>query len=143
MSAERVLIVDDENEFSQVMAERMKARGLSVDTAQSGKEGIEKVREHAFDAIVLDLVMPGMDGIETLKVLLEENSDLQVILLTGQATVSKGVEAIQQGAIDFLEKPVNLDELVKRISEAGVRKMLLVQKEMEKKMEDILKTKGW
>ena len=142
MSAERVLIVDDENEFSQVMAERMTARGLSVETAQSGKEGIEKARRESFDAIVLDLVMPEMDGIETLQVLLKENPELQIILLTGQATVAKGVEAIQLGAMDFLEKPVDIDELIKRINEAGVRKTLLVQKKLEKKMEDIMNSKG-
>jgi len=143
MSSERVLIVDDENEFSQVMAERMKTRGLSVETAQSGKDGIKKARKEAFDAIVLDLIMPEMDGIETLKVLLKENPDLQIILLTGQATVAKGVEAIQLGAMDFLEKPVDIDELIKRIDEAGVRKTLLVQKKLEKKMEDIMNSKGW
>ena len=80
MSEGTVLLVDDEEEFVSTLAERLEMRGLSVDTAGDGETAVEKVAKKAFDAVLLDMAMPGMDGIETLKKLLEINPELQVIL---------------------------------------------------------------
>ena len=143
MPGDRVLLVDDEEDFLHTLSARMKARGLRVDTAESGEAALEKVKEKNFDAIVLDLAMPGLDGIETLKRLREINPDLQIILLTGHATVQKGVEAIKQGAIDLLEKPTDIEQLVKRIEDARAKKAVLVEKRIAEQMEDILRKKGW
>jgi len=77
---------------------------MQVTTASSAKEGLEKVAAGSFDAVILDLAMPEMDGIETLKILKEKNPDLQVILLTGHATIKQGIEAMKLGAMDLLEK---------------------------------------
>lgn len=143
MAEGKVLLVDDEPEFVQVLSERMEARGLEVETAKNGPAALEKVRERAFDAIVLDMLMPGMDGLETLKKLREINPDLQVIMLTGHATLKKGVEAIKEGAMDFLEKPADLGELMQKIKEAKVRRMLLVEEKTEEKIKEILETMGW
>ncbi len=143
MSGTRVLLVDDEELFVTALAKRMAKRGLSVDTAPDGTTALEMVRERGFDAIVLDLAMPGMDGIETLEKMLQLNPDLQVILLTGHGSVQAGVEAMKHGAVDFLEKPADFQELLQKIEQAAANKMLLVEKHAEDEVEDILRKKGW
>jgi Trk K+ transport system NAD-binding subunit/CheY-like chemotaxis protein len=131
---EKVLLVDDEKEFLDTMAERMEARDMDVTTTTSPKEALEKAQEENYDAIILDLMMPEMDGLETLKELKKKNPDLQVILLTGHATVQKGVEAMKLGATDLLEKPADLKVLTEKIKKAHTRKMVLVQKKAEEKV---------
>ena len=84
-----------------------------------------------------------MDGIETLKRMLADNPDLQVILLTGHATLAKGVEAMKLGAMDFLEKPAEIQKLMEKIEQAKANRMLLVEKRSEEKLKEILKTKWW
>ncbi|OGL42242.1 MAG: two-component system response regulator [Candidatus Schekmanbacteria bacterium RBG_13_48_7] len=143
MPGEKVLLVDDEEEFTSVLSERMESRGLNVDIADSGISALDKVHEHPYDVIILDLAMPGMDGIETLKRIRELNPDLQVILLTGHATLEKGVEAVKLGAMDFLEKPADIQQLMQKIKDAKANRMLLVQKKTEEKIKNILRTKGW
>ena len=97
--ADRVLLVDDEKEFTDVLSQRMEARGLHVDVAATGLDALAKVEEKNYDAIILDLLMPGIDGIETCKRMLKANPDLQIILLSGHATVEKGVKAVKTGAL--------------------------------------------
>ena len=143
MAKVRVLLVDDEEDFTDALSERMKERGLDVDVSDNGPDAIEKVRGKGFDAVVLDLAMPGMDGIETLKRLLGENPDLQVILLTGRATVRAGVNAMSAGAMEFLEKPVDIDLLMTKIQEAQVNRVLLMEKRAEETITEILRKKGW
>jgi DNA-binding NtrC family response regulator len=143
MAEAKVLIVDDEEEFSQALAERMRMRGLSVEIAGNGQEALEKVESGVFDAIVLDMVMPGMDGMETLKKLKEKKPEFQVILLTGHASLDKGVESIKMGAMDFLEKPADLESLTKKIKEARAKRLVLVEKAQEDYIKDILSKKGW
>ena len=82
MAKYKVLLVDDEESFVEPLAERMEARGFSVAVAHNGQEALQIAGERSFDAIFLDLAMPGIDGIETLKRLKEKNPDLQVVLLT-------------------------------------------------------------
>ena len=143
MAHERVLLVDDEVDFTVVFKERLEARGLSVVTAAGGPEAVAAVRKKTFDMIILDLQMPGMDGIETLKEILKLDEKAQVILLTGHATSKKGVEAIKHGAVDFLEKPADIQDLLGRIGEAAVKRMVLVEKHSMDKIEDIIKSRGW
>jgi DNA-binding NtrC family response regulator len=140
---EKVLIVDDEKGFLDVLAERMQSRGMEVTTATSAKEALQKLEVETFDAIVLDLMMPEMGGIEALQRIKEKNPDSEVILLTGQPSVSKGVEAMKLGASDFLIKPADINELTEKIKLAKAHRMILVEKKTAKKMKDILKTKGW
>ncbi|UCC84689.1 MAG: response regulator [Gemmatimonadota bacterium] len=143
MSESTVLLVDDEEEFVEVLAERLEARGLTVDTAGDGALALEKAGKRSFDAIVLDMAMPGMDGIETLKGLLQINPDFQVILLTGRATLGQAVEAMKLGALDFLEKPVDIETLVAKIEEAATKKSSLKDKRIADKLSDIMRKKGW
>jgi len=143
MMTSKILLVDDEVEFTSVLAERMETRGMNVDTADSGSEAISKAEAIYYDAIVLDMAMPEMDGITTLKELLRVNPDLQIIFLTGKATLEKAVKAVKLGALDFLEKPVKLDNLISKIDEAKTKKMALVQKREQEKIKNILGKKGW
>lgn len=138
-----VLLVDDEEDFVEVLAERLEARGLSVDTAANGQLAVEKAEKRPFDAILLDMAMPGMDGIQTLQALLRINPDHQVILLTGRATLSQAVEAMKLGALDFLEKPADIETLVAKIEEAATKKSSLLDKRIADKMSDIMRKKGW
>ena len=112
-----ILLVDDEVQFLNVLAQRLERRGLTVETAESGEIALEKVKSKQFDTIILDLFMPGMGGLETLRRIREKNPDLHVIILTGQATVERSVEAMKMGASDLLEKPVNINKLLEKISE--------------------------
>ena len=143
MAETKVLLVDDEKEFTETLAERMTARGLEVDIAANGAEALKKIKEKTYDVILLDLIMPEMDGIESMKKLLGENPDLQIVLLTGHATLEKGVEAVKMGAQDFIEKPADIKKLMGLIEKARANKMLLVEKQNKKKIQDILKSKGW
>jgi DNA-binding NtrC family response regulator len=143
MAAATILIVDDEVEFSEVVAERLRGRGFDVDTAENGPEALEKVKGKSYDAVVLDLAMPEMDGIETLTRLLEIDKNLQVIMLTGRATVQKGVEAIKLGAVDFLEKPADITALIGKVTEAQEKRMAMFESDLEKKMSNLMKKKGW
>ncbi|MDZ7596907.1 MAG: response regulator [Desulfobacterales bacterium] len=141
--AEKVLLVDDEKDFLDVMAERMRARGMEVKTASTPSEALALVANESFDAIILDLQMPEMDGLETLKKIKSKKPELQIILLTGHATVQKGVEAMKLGAMDLLEKPADLSDLTAKIQAASSKRMLLVEKQSEEKIKKILTTKAW
>lgn len=143
MSDLRVLLVDDEEDFVEVLAQRLEARGLKVDTALTGLSAIVRAEETRYDAILLDMAMPGMDGIETLERLLELNPDLQVILLTGRATLSQATVAIKLGALDLLEKPADITTLVGKIEDAANRRWSLEDKRIEEKVADIIRKKGW
>ena len=140
---EKVLIVDDEQDFLDALSERMRARDMEVTTSTSATDALKKAEKGSYDAIVLDLMMPEMDGLEALQEIKKNNPDLQVILLTGHATVEKGIEAMKLGATDFLEKPADLKTLTEKIKNAHAKKMILVEKQTEEKVKSILAVKGW
>ena len=100
--------------MSRFLAERLRARGLEVDVAYSGVDGVNKSQATKFDAVVL-IAMPGMDGIAALKALLAGTPDLQVMLLTGQATIKTAMDATRLGAADILEKPMDIPTLIEKI----------------------------
>jgi DNA-binding NtrC family response regulator len=121
----------------------MIARDLDVRTATSAAEALAIAGEENFDAIVLDLMMPGMDGIQALKAIKASHPDLQVILLTGHGSLEKGIEAMKLGAMDFMEKPADIDALTEKIKAAQANKMLIVEKQLEEKIKHIMNVKGW
>jgi two-component system OmpR family response regulator len=141
--AANVLLIDDEQQFLKVLEERLETRGLKVNTATSGEDALTLIDDRNFDAIVLDLAMPGIDGIETLRLLKEKNPDLEIIMLTGHATVQKGIEAMKLGAEDFLEKPVDLSVLLERISEAKNKRILILEEKSQEAIKKIIKSKAW
>jgi DNA-binding NtrC family response regulator len=141
--SEKVLLIDDEQDFLSVMSERMESRDMRVTTATSAKEALEQVEKESFDAVILDLMMPEMDGLETLKILKKKNPELQVILLTGHATVEKGIEAMKLGAMDLVEKPADLTTLTEKIKKAQAQKMIIVEKQNEERIKKIISSKSW
>lgn len=138
-----VLLVDDEADFLATLAQRLEMRGLKVTTAGSGEDALTVVGNEDFDLIILDLSMPGIDGIETLKRIKAKNPDVETIMLTGQGSVRTSIEAIKLGAEDFLQKPVNISELMNKISGAKDKRMLVLQSKRAGEIEQILRTKGW
>jgi len=143
MFKEKVLLIDDEEDFTTALSERMEVRGVQAVTVSNGPQALEIVEKQNFDAIILDMIMPGMDGIETMKRLLEKNPDLQIILLTGHATVQKGIEALKLGAADFLEKPAEVQQLIQKIKDAKAKRIAITNKRNEEMLKDILRSKGW
>lgn len=118
-----LLIVDDEQEFTEIMAQRMRRRGFAVTTAIDGKSAIRCLNDiDGIEIVVLDLAMPGMNGIETLNIIKTDHPLVEVIMLTGQATVDTAVESIRQGAFNFLIKPCEIDDLISHIQGALKRK---------------------
>lgn len=143
MTKEKVLLVDDEQDFLDALAERLKNRDVNVTTATNGSSALELIRNESFDAIILDMMMPGMDGLETLKAIKAARPELQVILLTGHASVDKGIEAMKCGARDFVEKPADIKSLMDKIHDARDKKMLIVEKKSEERIKKILEEHGW
>ena len=143
MNGHRVLLVDDEPDFVDALAKRLRGRGLEVHTANSGFEALDVLARTSVDTVILDLAMPEMDGIETLRRLKDVDPDLQVILLTGHGTIPAGIEAMKSGALDFLLKPFDYEELLEKIREAGQRKAELDREQTEKGVSDILRKAGW
>ena len=119
----KVLLVDDEEEFVKALAERLKMRDLRSDTVLDGEEALTYVEDQEPDVMVLDLKMPGIDGMEVLRQVRTAYPNIQVIILTGHGTEKDEEEAKRLGAFDYLEKPVNLDVLVKKMKAAYRRKM--------------------
>ena len=139
---ERVLLVDDEEEYLEIMSERMRARDIDVTTSTSAREALDMIATESFDAVIMDFMMPEMNGIEALKVIKEKNPEMQIILLTGHATVEKTVEAMKAGAMDLIEKPADLDALSEKIKNAHNQKALLVAKKDQDRVIDMLKKFG-
>ncbi|NIQ89024.1 MAG: response regulator [Deltaproteobacteria bacterium] len=119
----KVLLVDDEEEFVKALAERLKMRDLRSDTVLDGEEALSFVEDQEPDVMVLDLKMPGIDGMEVLRQVRKAYPKIQVIILTGHGTEKHEEEAKRLGAFDYLEKPVNLDVLVKKMKAAYRRKL--------------------
>lgn len=140
---EKILLVDDEKEFLEVMGERLSARDMDVTTAGSAMDAIKLLENDTYDAVVLDLMMPEMDGLEALKVIKAKRPELQIILLTGHATVEKGIEAMKLGAMDLVQKPADLKLLTEKIQKAQARKMIIVERKVEEKVQQIITSRGW
>ncbi|MCF8049777.1 MAG: response regulator [Desulfobacterales bacterium] len=140
--AEHVLLVDDEEDFLDIMKERLSARGMEVSTETSAEKALKRIESELFDALILDLKMPGIDGLEALKRAKKLRPELQVILLTGHASIEKGVEAIKLGAMDFVEKPADLEALSEKIKRARQNKMLIVEKMNQEKIVEMLRRFG-
>lgn len=117
MSA-KVLIVDDEKDFLDIMAERMRARNLDVSTATSAENALKMLRKEPYDAVIMDFLMPEMDGFKALKLFKETLPDLQIILLTANVREDDCIEAKRLGAMDIIEKPADLNLLAQKIEAA-------------------------
>lgn len=141
--ATKVLLVDDEEEFITLMSQRLETRGLKVVSVTRGNEAVEMVKDRNIDVAVVDLAMPGIDGIETLIKVKEKRPDIEVIMLTGHATVHSGIDAMKHGASDYLEKPVDLNILMEAIRSAKNKRMQAIEKKSADEVKNILKSKSW
>src|SRR5512143_2753312 len=113
-----VLVVDDEEPFRRLLKKELTRKGYSVEVASDGNEALRLLRDRSYDVILLDVVMPGVDGISLMKKMKEDPGAPAIIVLTGKATVETAVEAMKNGAFDYLTKPYKLDELVVLINRA-------------------------
>jgi len=119
MTKLNLLLVDDETEFVATLAERLELRGMTVRTASDGEAALPMVEDDPPDIIVLDLMMPGIGGMETLKRIKASHGDIPVILLTGRGSTKEGIEGMRLGAFDYMMKPINLDQLLQKLEEAA------------------------
>ena len=113
----RVLLVDDEVEFVSALAERLNLRGFEAQTATSGVEALRKIDASPPDVVLLDVLMPGMSGVEVLKQIKKDHPQVQVILLTGRGTWD-GIQGIREGAYECLMKPIQIEELMQVMTDA-------------------------
>ena len=107
-----ILIVDDDFELRESLSEILSGEGFAVDTAENGNKALERVTERSFDLVLLDLVMPGLSGLDTLLLLRRQEPQLKVVLITAFSTVENAVEAMRRGAVDYLTKPFKTAELL-------------------------------
>ncbi len=120
----KVLLVDDEAPFVDTLAKRLSKRDLTIVTAFSGAEALQKLDSEAnIDTVILDVKMPGMDGIETLKAIKNIHPLVEVIMLTGHATVESAIEGMKLGALDYLMKPCDIEILMTKVQEAKAKKI--------------------
>ena len=132
MTAPFIMLVDDEVPFVETMAKRLDMRNIKAISAFSGEECLETLKTNqTLDVIVLDVKMPGMDGIETLKNIKKASPLIEVIMLTGHATIELGINGMKLGAYDFLTNPCEIEELVSKIEAATKKK-----REHEEKIKD-------
>jgi DNA-binding NtrC family response regulator len=138
MAIANVLLVDDENAFVETMTKRLVKRELLVLTAFSGKEGLDRLAKNpSTEVVILDVKMPGMDGIETLKEMKRSYPLVEVIMLTGHATVESAIEGMKMGAFDYLMKPCDMDTLMSKVTEAAAKKRRHEEKIIEARMKEI------
>jgi DNA-binding NtrC family response regulator len=133
----KILLVDDEINFLQAIAERLTLKGFDVIAASTGKEAIASAEKDLFDVAVVDFQMPGMDGTQVLRVLKDRHKYLEIIMLTGHATIDSAVESTKLGAFNYLEKPYDFEKLVEVIKEAYEARLKKKFEHDKKHMEEI------
>ena len=142
MSAEnkiKLLMVDDEVKFLESISKRLELKNFDVTTASNGQEAIASAEKGLFDVAVVDFKMPGMDGAQVLKTLKANHKYLEIIMLTGHATVDSAVECTKLGAFKYLEKPYDFEKLVELIKEAYETRLKKKFEHNQKRIEEIQK----
>jgi DNA-binding NtrC family response regulator len=114
----KVLLVDDEEEFVSALAERLQLRGLNALTATNGERALELVEEEAPDVVVLDVMMPGVGGLDVLQRITRRHPGTRVILLTGRGSLAEAAEGVRLGAMDYLMKPLEIEDLLQKMTQA-------------------------
>jgi len=141
--AVKILLVDDEEEFTNSLAQRLETRGFDVHTAYNGDDALTRVRDHEVDVVILDVLMPGKSGVETLREIKQLKPITEVIMLTGQATVDTAIEGMKLGAYDYLMKPTEINDLVEKITKATARKTEHEERIRDAHINTIVKRRGW
>jgi DNA-binding response OmpR family regulator len=128
MEKMKMMVVDDEKRFLSTTQKLLKKKGIDVTVAASGAEALEKLRHQPVHVVVLDVKMPGMDGIDTLRELKRQFPMVAVIMLTGHATMESAIEGLKSGAVDYLMKPTDLDEIIHKARSAFHQRMAVEEK---------------
>lgn len=129
----KVLVVDDEKEFAQKIGKRLELRNFDVTCVFSGDEALALIRKQDFDVVLLDVLMSGRNGLDTLKEIKTINPLIQIIMLTGYARPDAAIEGMERGAYDYLIKPTDIEELVEKIMLANTHKASQAEKMQQKK----------
>ena len=137
MNALKVLFVDDEIDFLETLIKRMKKRGIDGAGVGNGGQALDYLNQKPVDVVVLDVRMPGIDGIQTLKEIRRIDPLMEVIMLTGHASIEAAIEGMELGAFDYLMKPADIDELFYKIQDAFKKRT--IQQEKIKKLEDLIR----
>lgn len=141
MESFRVLLVDDERDFLETTVKRLLKRGIEAVGVMSGEEALELIKNRLFDVIVLDIKMPGgIDGIEALREMKKIQPLAEVILLTGHASVETSIEGMNLGAFDYLLKPVSLEDLLVKLTQAFEKKDSHDQKIRRAKIKELMRS---
>ena len=138
MTNVKVLLVDDERPFVETMVKRLKKRDLKLVTAFNGNDALNRLEEDGdIEVVILDIKMPVMDGMEALSRIKSKHPLVEVIMLTGHATVETGIEGMKKGAFDYLMKPCDVDQLLDKVTEAAARKRKHEEKIVEARVKAI------
>jgi DNA-binding NtrC family response regulator len=130
-----VLLVDDEKDFLATLVKRLGRRQVCAEAATSGEEGLAFLDRHEVDVVVLDVRMPGMDGLAVLRQIKRKYPLVEVIMLSGHADAQTAVEGMELGAFDYLLKPTDIEEMVYKIEDAYARKRLHEERIAQRKLE--------
>ncbi len=131
----KILVIDDQRSIRTTLKDILELEGYEVDLAENGKEGVEKYAETKYDLVLTDIKMPEMDGLEVLSLIMEKNSDVPVVMISGHGNIDTAVDAIKKGAYDFIEKPLDLNRLLITVKNAIEKKDLVVEtKKLKKKV---------
>jgi len=128
MEAIKIMLVDDEERFLSTTEKLLTKKGIAVITANSGSKALEILQHKHIHVVILDVKMPGMDGNETLKEIKRQFPLVEVIMLTGHATVDSAIDGLKSGATDYLMKPTEIDELIAKATEAFRKRQLMEEK---------------
>jgi DNA-binding response OmpR family regulator len=128
MEAMKIMLVDDEERFLSTTQKLLTKKGIDAVTAASGAEALETLKHEYIHVVILDVKMPGMDGNETLKKIKRQFPLVEVIMLTGHATVESAIDGLKSGATDYLMKPTEIDDLIAKAREAFRKRLALEEK---------------
>jgi DNA-binding NtrC family response regulator len=135
----RVLFVDDEADFLETILKRMQKRGVAASAVDSGEAAVAWLQQHPVDVVVLDVRMKGMDGIQTLRAIKSAHPLIEVIMLTGHASLEIAREGMKLGAFDYLMKPIDLDELLYKLEDAYQKKT--IQQHKIRNIEEVIESR--
>lgn len=140
MIGAKILFVDDEKVFTDNMSKLLDTRGYRTTAVNNGEDAINILKEDRFDVVVLDLKMPGMDGITTLREIKKLGLFTETLILTGHGSIDTAMEAIKLGAYDYLTKPCEIEDLTAKIEGAWERKDTAEKKDLEEKIQRVVES---
>ncbi len=139
MATIQLLLVDDEERFLNTTKILLEKRGIVTFTAANGLDGLKVMGEHRIDVVILDVKMPGVDGVEVLRKAKRKHPLVEVIMLTGHASVESAIEGLKLGAFDYLLKPCNISDLIAKVNEAYDKKHAMEEKIQKAKIDKIIR----